>query len=88
MLAGYGSGLTINSGDAQQTIGKGCVVTCDAHDDDIDDDDFGWCLQRGHLADWVEPAVRERSQDKCLGGRCHLRLNLGRNADAVGSLLL
>ena len=30
----------------------------------------------------------ESSQDKCLDGRCHLRLNLGRNADAAGSILL
>ena len=30
----------------------------------------------------------ESRQDKCLDGRCHLRFNLGRNADAVGSLLL
>ena len=33
--------------------------------DDDDADDFGWCLQSGHLADWVEPAVRDRSKDRC-----------------------
>lgn len=38
---------------------------CDGCDDTDDDDDFGWCLQSGHLADWVEPAVRDRSNNIC-----------------------